>query len=481
MSGRRRVSPRSSGSSGLAVGSGMRAIALVGQFATSVIVSRALGVEEYGQFALAFAITGILALLLGMELSNQVARSGPAAGPRYWGTALLLGIAAGVALVAAALTLAPSGAVRGAMLALVPSALSGPAFSTLVGAAMVQQRAGLAAGLGNAVFIVKLPVASLVVLVFSDPGPVHFAAIDSLISLAVLSVAVRALRAWSWPLRPTSAALRDVIRGARSLLPAALGAALVARLDVVMLGFLRGPEDVGAYQVAVRIGEMPLDLYAGALIIFLPTVSTIADGADLDNYYRRVTESLGRSLLPLVAGFVVYGDVAIGLVFGEQFALHPFVYVVIGLGIFSHIASGPNGAVLVGRNRGRALVLLALWLIGGDVMFNLLLIPLWGVVGAALATTICFLVVNVAASWVVSSEIGDRGFPIGVVWRLFMLSGGLVGALAGVRAVGHDSVLSVTIASVLTGSVALHGALYARRASRTWHEPAVDAVVSEGS
>lgn len=480
MRSRRVVAPSVAGSSGLAVGSGMRAFALVSQFATAVVVSRSLGVEAYGQFAIAFAITGILALVLGMELANQVARSDVGSGSRFWGAALVLGLASGVVLTVAALTVAPSLAVQQAMLALLPAAVSGPAFATLVGTAMLRHRAGLAAGLGNAVFVLKLPVVALVAILLDTPRPVHFAAIDSLLSLAMLAVAITALGAGTWSVRPSWPALREVLRGARSLLPAALGAALVARLDVAMLGFLRDAADVGAYQVAVRIGDMPLDLYAGALVVFLPTVSTLEDGKDLERYYRLVTESLGRSLVPLVAAFVVYGDVAIGLIFGVGFASTPLVYGIIGLGLFTHIATGPNGAVLVGRSRGRALVLLALWLIVGDISLNLVLIPLWGVLGAALATTLCYLVVNVAASRAAARHFEGLRFPVDVVQRLCLLFAGLIALLGGIRLVGRDGVVALLAASALTATVVAHGALYARRASRTWRGSDADAFVCEG-
>lgn len=175
---------------------------------------------------------------------------------------------------------------------------------------------------------------------------------------------------------------------------------LILTLDLYFVkGLLQDDHLTGLYNAAITIGRIPYYLFAALAMLLLPAISKST--AELDH---KATESLvARSLrlltlllFPLITLIILYASEILHFFYGTRYdgaesALSVFAIGVGFLTVFYVLAFALNGAGQVKT---------PMWLsFFGCLMLiplNLGLIPSWGIVGAALATTLTTLVLAVA-------------------------------------------------------------------------------------
>jgi O-antigen/teichoic acid export membrane protein len=217
------------------------------------------------------------------------------------------------------------------------------------------------------------------------------------------------------PLRPRvqESVWRDSLRFGLAIHPGIILLLLHLRLDLFLLQSLRGLEEVGIYSLAVMLAEtlwLVPDAFALAATPHQVRASNVEDAAVTLRAARiNVAVTAGLSLIlaalaiPLVAR--VYGP-AFSPAVPALWALLP--------GIVAMAAQRSCGVFLVKRNRP--------WLISGilgpavgiNVLANLVVIPRWGAVGAALASSVSYAVSSSAiVLWV--ARAADRPFTDGLI------------------------------------------------------------------
>jgi O-antigen/teichoic acid export membrane protein len=162
------------------------------------------------------------------------------------------------------------------------------------------------------------------------------------------------------------------------------------RLDVVILGAFASPVTVGVYVVASKYAEL-LRLPAVALTwVAYPTVARQGAGS----FARRAGRSVSV-LLPI--GVVTAAVLALSafpllpLVYGHQFSDATWPAAWIALGLVAEPAAGLASAYLMGTGRpGTNSLILGVGL-AITVVLDLLLIPTYGALGAAVASAVAYL------------------------------------------------------------------------------------------
>lgn len=168
--------------------------------------------------------------------------------------------------------------------------------------------------------------------------------------------------------------------------------------SIVILGALKGAEDVGFYRVAQRGAELvPFGLMAVNMAIG-PTVSRLFAQGEIKRLQNLISKSIIAVVtfaVPVASGLILFGNWLIPLIFGQEFALAYIPLVILCLGQLVNATMGSVGLILnmVGLEKitakGVAIAAIA------SVVLNSALIPFWGTVGAALATSISLIIWNV--------------------------------------------------------------------------------------
>lgn len=168
---------------------------------------------------------------------------------------------------------------------------------------------------------------------------------------------------------------------------------LIKYTDTLMLGYLRSPAAAGVYSAASKISELSSFGHTAVNLILAPVISELYSSQQREELQRMLTLGVSGSLVfaVIVAVFLfAFGESLLGL-YGEEFKESNTALRVLLLG---HVVSAGLGAVgYIVTMTGHQL--LACKVVGitalVNIVFNALLIPVWGAFGAALATCLSMM------------------------------------------------------------------------------------------
>lgn len=173
------------------------------------------------------------------------------------------------------------------------------------------------------------------------------------------------------------------------------------RTDVLMLGVLNGVEDVGLYTVASRGAEFVSFTLIAANMSLSPILAKLFSQGEFEKFQKLVTDGsrlifLSSFLIFLI--FVIFGKQFL-LLFGGEFVTAYTTLVILALGQLVNTATGPVSLILEMTGHARDVAIGVSISAGLNIVFNLLLIPPLGLVGAAIATASSLAVWNCLLSF----------------------------------------------------------------------------------
>lgn len=188
-----------------------------------------------------------------------------------------------------------------------------------------------------------------------------------------------------------------------------LGGLVFGRTEIVFLEHYSGIGAVGLFAAAVTITEMTVQLAPLLLSALLPYFSQ-QDGLgahdDMHRLYRAMTGVLAMVVIPLCVGMAAIAPVLVPLTFGPEFAdAVPATSVLLVAAAVSNL--GVVTAYLM-YSTGRSGVLLISNAIGlaATIALGFLLIPRFGLMGAACSRGAVQTLVVVFETWYVSRKLG---------------------------------------------------------------------------
>jgi O-antigen/teichoic acid export membrane protein len=458
---------------GIARGGGLNlvgmAVTQLATFGMTLLIARQLGDTEMGRYAQAFAVLALLSIF---------ARSGFGAGlVRFVAVHRAQADDAAVrAVVRLGLALATGGAtvLGGVLFVLAPwvarnafddALLEAPLRYVAVALpALAFTEAALAATQGFR----TMKASTLIGLIFEPSCRFAFtsgllllgfpldAAMATLVGTNVAAAALAAI-ALRWRLppgirtaryRPAGLVSFSLISGMSSL--AATG---LIWADTLMLGVLRDSSEVGIYSVATRLVVLASFVMSAINSAFAPRIADLCERGSTDALGRAYVAVAGwilRLSLPAFVLLVVFPRDLLAM-FGPAFQVGATVTVVLALGKLVDAATGPCGLMLNMSGRPGWSMVDNIAVLGANVGLNLLLIPRYGMLGAAVAWAVSLVLVNIAR--VVQVWLLLRMWPFGYGWVKALLAGAgslVIGAVvartfqAPLRLVVGASALGVT-------------------------------------
>lgn len=175
-----------------------------------------------------------------------------------------------------------------------------------------------------------------------------------------------------------------------------LGFVLVTSLDLMMLAEIIGLEEAGIYSTVVFLSGALQVPYRSILRVSSPLVADYWKHREMDkmkDLYQKV------SSVSLVLGLGMFLMVWLNIDFLFSF-LKPvyqpgkWIFLMLMIGRLLDMYLGLNGAIFTTSKKYRYELIFTVILIGTVYAFNLLLIPEWGGAGAAISTSIAFIIFN---------------------------------------------------------------------------------------
>ncbi|MBM7520294.1 oligosaccharide flippase family protein [Nocardioides nitrophenolicus] len=266
--------------------------------------------------------------------------------------------------------------------------------------------------------------------------------------------------------RPSRALVRQILgfgvpRTVSTLLEQALG-----WLDVVLVGILLGPAAAGVYGVASRFVAGGLVLMTALRIVVAPQFSArlaAGENAEAGRLYAITSTWIVFFGVPIYVLLACFAPFVLSIP-GPEFAGGRTAMIVLCVGGVALLAAGNLQSLLLMTGRsGRALVNKVV-VVATGVGCNLLLIPAWGIAGAAATWALCWILDGLLSAVQVSRLTGIRP-SVGRIAAGIGAGTAVTApaALVGI-AVGGQSLLGFAVALVLTGV----GVLAAARVGRSF-------------
>jgi O-antigen/teichoic acid export membrane protein len=455
------VPPPATSESGVALdflklGTGEAAVRIVA-FLTTVYVARRLGADAFGVVILATTIMTYVSRLsdCGVDLLGvrDVARDpqqlpvllSSFTGARLLVAALLIPVTAGAGLLALP---APEGVILATYaLTLLPSALNTRWAHLGLGRTGVVSASRGAAEALTAVLVITLVRAP------QDVGRVPIAAVagEALGALLLLVALPRRAPVLKPGLRPDAVA--SLYRRSWPLVFHALLGLLVMNSDYFFLRIYLGSATVGYYAAAYGLVGFVLNLGQSYQFSLLPAVTRLDGEPERQGrLYQTAAAQVFAATLPLAVGTCLVAESLMPAVFGSEYAPSVLPLQILIWSVPVALMRNVVQTVLIARERQDVMFRTSAWGAGANVALNVVVIPFWGMAGAAMVTlaTECVRLVPMLRFL---RRTGVPLAPLRRFWRTLVAAGVMTVV---VMAAGPRNVWL----SVIVGALAYIGALY---------------------
>lgn len=379
--------------------------ALVAATAQAVVTARFLGPEGRGVLTVVVLIGSTAALLLGsginastvFHVASRRLRSFEAV---QLSVAFVMAVTIIVAIAAAPLL---AGGVLETLLPGIPPALIALGIASVPVLLMGAQLRAVLQG-QQRIQELSITMAGEPVLALALTGVAIsvFAARPSIVAIAVLSASMLGVCFVAWLLHmPLSAyrprvhrkKLRPLVRYGRRAHLANTLQFLNYRLDVLLVNAYLGPVGVGIYTVSTRMAELVWQVPDSIAFVLLPRSAASREG--VASLPRRAYGVTSLASLVAVIGLAALGNAVIPFLFGEDFAsaYRPLLLLLPGTMLLAQ--AKVLSSVIAGRGFPHFNAYIAGVGVVVTVVLDVLLIPRWGMNGAATATTASYATISI--------------------------------------------------------------------------------------
>jgi O-antigen/teichoic acid export membrane protein len=167
-------------------------------------------------------------------------------------------------------------------------------------------------------------------------------------------------------------------------------------VDVLMVGYFLLPYDVGIYRSAAQVTLLLTFIYTAFNSIFSPLVADLyhkKEKAGLDHIFKITTKWVFYLTLPMFV-IILFSRVEILTLFGEEFTSGADVLVVLAIARLVSNSTGSLRSVLIMSGRGRLEFLNMVLIVVSNILLNIILIPRYEIIGAALASGLSIILIN---------------------------------------------------------------------------------------
>ncbi|WP_211654850.1 flippase [Planococcus alpniumensis] len=182
-----------------------------------------------------------------------------------------------------------------------------------------------------------------------------------------------------------------------SLVLAAVMGVAMDKIDIIMLGNMTNMKNVGIYQIAIQVANLLFMILVVFDTVFGPQISKLYHSKKIEELrilYIKSTRVLGLIALVFIVILTLTSTMVLQL-FGQEFVEAKTALLLRSIGQFVNVAVGSVWLMLAMTGKPRFHIYANLFAFTLNISMNYILIPLYGVNGAAFATMTSMIVVNI--------------------------------------------------------------------------------------
>ncbi len=384
------------------------------RFVFSILVARTIGSEQYGLYTLALTIVPILSMLALLGLQTGVVAFLASAiqekdNQRIW---QIIQISAGIPAILSFIfgiglyLLAGNIAVQGfhdtrliPLLQIVSLSIPLEALGFIAYQIIISYKAPQFSVLANNIV---LPLAKLILTLgflavgLGVTGIILAHVVATLIGLVLIIYYVHSLFPLNRPFSPSKNLASQLLRYS---LPVHIGwvfNTIRGTLETLVLGFVGLISGVGIFSVASRLSTLGTMIFLSVGNISTPIIAEFhnrGEAEKLKRFYQTTTKWILMINLPLFLTFVFFSRPLLSI-FGGDFTDGNTALIILSIGNLAYTGTGIGANILDMTNHTKFNSINSVILIFVTIASDLLLIPRWGVLGAAAAASLSTVIVN---------------------------------------------------------------------------------------
>ena len=182
-------------------------------------------------------------------------------------------------------------------------------------------------------------------------------------------------------------------------------------LDVVMLRFMKGNEEVGYYNTAIKVKTILSTMITSLGTVLLPRLSYYIKKDQKEAFYQTIAKAVNFVMVlgvPLMCYFIMFAKESVLLLAGREYMASVIPMMILMPTVLLIGLSNITGIqVLTPQDEEKKVLCSILWGAGADFLLNLILIPKYASSGAAFATVMAEFVVLAVQCAYLQSMVGS--------------------------------------------------------------------------
>ncbi|WP_227357572.1 flippase [Haladaptatus salinisoli] len=187
----------------------------------------------------------------------------------------------------------------------------------------------------------------------------------------------------------------------------------LSRMDVIMIGYYLSSTEVGYYRAIQPLRQSTVIVLASFGFLFLPLATNFYENdaiADLDRLFTSVTKWVVVTTLPVILGLTLFSKDVVTFLLGKSYLPSALPLSLLVGGFFVRAVTGLDGEVTKAINKPKIELYAALVGTLINILLNIVLIPRYGIAGAAVATVFGYAIYNGVELYAIYRFVGITPF-----------------------------------------------------------------------
>lgn len=370
----------------------------------SLVATRLYGIETFGEYTFAFTLASILMILAKAGLDNGLIYSMPKTKDKYISLSLLVNLIISILVVTVTYIVVEETYVR-VMLPLIWLLSIEQIFFGIYRAEGNIRKFYFINGFLSMIVRVCL-VLILFIFLGDSPGILALSVYISLIFSNVIYFIQNKRKIkkieFDWPFLLYSFVL----------VLANLMGVLMGKIDIIMLGILSTKENVGIYQIVVQVTSSVSLILIAFSTVFAPKISEFYHENNFDEIrklYIKATRILSSIGVLITLILILFSNFFLGF-FGDAAIKGNMALIYLSLGQLINISVGSVWTMMAMTGRPRLQLYANILAFTANITLNFILIPNYGIEGAAIASMVTHFITNSLGYIAVSRRFKIKAF-----------------------------------------------------------------------
>ena len=202
---------------------------------------------------------------------------------------------------------------------------------------------------------------------------------------------------------------RDLLLFGLPLMAADIGGKIIAYTDTIMLTYFSSLSEVGIYNVVLPTSLFFIHVSRAISAIVFPISTELSFKKDFKNLAKGISLLHKYTLalmIPLIFILFAFANQYLLIFFGKEYVVGTLAFRILLVGSMFFIIASVNNIIISSMGETKTVTKIILISALLNVILNLFLIPLFGINGAAIATSLAYLLILILSTRTLMKSVG---------------------------------------------------------------------------